>query len=90
MKFTEPPGLTGNPGKGWGSIRRSRERRRRGTKAGRARPYVIRSELRISYYAALINGHVCGFFKESRMKFTEPPGLTGNPEEPRDQAVCSS
>jgi hypothetical protein len=24
-------------------------------------PFVIPSELRISYYAALINGHVCGF-----------------------------
>jgi hypothetical protein len=23
--------------------------------------FVIRSELRISYYAALINDHVCGF-----------------------------
>jgi hypothetical protein len=23
--------------------------------------FVIRSELRISYYAALFNGHVCGF-----------------------------
>jgi hypothetical protein len=26
-----------------------------------ARTCVIRSELRISYYAALINGRVCGF-----------------------------
>jgi len=24
-------------------------------------PFVIPSELRISYYAALVNGHVCGF-----------------------------
>jgi hypothetical protein len=26
-----------------------------------ALPFVIPSELRISYNAALINGHVCGF-----------------------------
>jgi hypothetical protein len=37
------------------------ERRRRGTNSGPAHPCVIRSKLRISYYAALINGNVCGF-----------------------------
>jgi hypothetical protein len=26
-----------------------------------ALPFVIASELRISYHAALVNGHVCGF-----------------------------
>jgi hypothetical protein len=26
-------------------------------------PFVIPSELRISYYAALINGNVCGFLR---------------------------
>jgi hypothetical protein len=31
----------------------------------------ISSELRVFYYAALKNGHVCGFFKESRMKFLD-------------------
>jgi hypothetical protein len=32
---------------------------------------VIPSALRISYHAALINVHVCGFLNESRMKFTD-------------------
>jgi hypothetical protein len=31
------------------------------TKVNAALPFVIPSELRISYYAALINDHVCGF-----------------------------
>jgi hypothetical protein len=46
---------------GGGSIPKRSERRRRGTKSGLAPAFVIRSELRISCYAAPNNGHVCGF-----------------------------
>jgi hypothetical protein len=43
---------------------------------GSATPhFVIPSELRISYYAALKNDHVCGFLKESRMRFIETTKL---------------
>jgi hypothetical protein len=40
-------------------------------KVSAALPFVIPSELRISCYAAPINGHVCGFLEESRTRFTE-------------------
>ena len=36
-----------------------------------ALPFVIPSELRISYYAALTTTTYAAFFEESRMKFTE-------------------
>jgi hypothetical protein len=51
-------------------------------------PFVIPSELRISYYAAPINGHVCRLsLRKAARGLPTPLILTGNPEGAEGSAV---
>jgi hypothetical protein len=51
-------------------------------------PFVIPSGLRISYHAAPINGHVCGFLQgEPHEVYRRHRPLTGNPEVAEGPAV---
>ncbi len=93
LKFVIPTGEVMSLGPTQGDEKRGSDRSVHpsvtAAKVSAALSFVIPSELRISYYGALVNDHVCGFLlKESRMRSTEttkPDRKSGG-----GRGICSS